>query len=48
MKENEYDPAEAIEIAKAEDMILGWKDLPDFDATLNPPFDRLWVEEASK
>lgn len=46
MKQNEYDPAETVEIGKAEGIILGWKDFPDPDSTANPPSDRLWVEEA--
>jgi hypothetical protein len=40
MKHNEYDPAEAVDIGKAEDIILGWKDLPEVDCTSLPPFDR--------
>lgn len=46
MNQNEYGPAEAIEIGKAEDIIRGWKDAPDLDATANEPLDRLWVEQA--
>lgn len=45
MKQNEYNAAEAVEIGKAEDVILGVKtDIPALDSTANPPEDRLWVE----
>ena len=44
MKENEYDAAEAVEIGKAEDVILGEKSIlpgPDFPG--NEPADR-WYQ----
>ncbi len=45
MKQNEYDAAEAVEIGKAEDVILGTKtEVPSIDSTANPPEDRLYVE----
>lgn len=40
MKQNEYQPAEAVEIARADDIILGLKDSPGLDCTGNPPEDR--------
>jgi hypothetical protein len=43
--QNEYDAAEAVEIGKAEDVILGVKtDIPWADSTLNPPEDRFYQE----
>ena len=42
--QNEYNAAEAVEIGKAEDVILGVKTIdqgPDFSG--NPPLDR-WYE----
>ena len=43
MKENEYNAAEAVEIGKAEDVILGVKtDEPALDSTVNPPPDRFY------
>jgi len=45
MKQNEYNAAEAVEIGKAEDVILGQKtELPFEDSTANPPVDRFWQE----
>jgi hypothetical protein len=45
MKQNEYDAAEAVEVGKAEDVILGTKtEVPFIDSTANPPEDRLYVE----
>ena len=42
---NEYNAAEAVEIGKPEDLILGTKtNIPDIDSTANPPEDRLYVE----
>ena len=40
MKQNEYEPAEAMEIARADDIILGSKDLPGLDCTIYEPRDR--------
>ena len=41
MKENEYNAAEAVEIGKAEDVILGVKtDMPGLDFPGNTPADR--------
>ena len=43
MKQNEYNPAEAIEIGKAEDVILGAKTLEvGIDFSGNPPPDRIY------
>lgn len=45
MKQNEYNAAEAVEVGKAEDVILGNKtDVPFIDSTANPPEDRLYQE----
>ena len=45
MKKNEYDAAEAVEIGKAEDVVLGTKTgIPSLDTTSNPPEDRLWLD----
>ena len=45
MKQNEYNAAEAVEIGKAEDVILGVKtDVQWVDSTANPPEDRLYQE----
>ena len=45
MKQNEYNAAEAVEIGKAEDVILGTKtEIAALDSTANPPEDRLYVE----
>ena len=45
MKQNEYSAAEAVEIGKAEDVILGVKtDVPFIDSTANPPEDRLYQD----
>jgi hypothetical protein len=45
MKQNEYNAAEAVEIGKAEEVILGTKtDVQFIDSTANPPEDRLYVE----
>jgi hypothetical protein len=45
MNQNEYNAAEAVELGKPEDVILGHKTLePEVDSTLNPPQDREWVE----
>jgi hypothetical protein len=46
MKENEYNAAEAVEIGKAEDVVLGHKTgIPALDSSPFPPEDRLWVDE---
>jgi len=43
MKQNDYNAAEAVEIGKAEDVILGEKtDDPALDSTVNPPPDRFY------
>jgi hypothetical protein len=43
--QNEYNAAEAVEIGKAEDVILGVKtDVQWVDSTANPPEDRLYQE----
>lgn len=43
--QNEYNAAEAVEIGKAEEVILGVKtDIPWSDSTANPPEDRLYQE----
>ena len=45
MKQNEYNAAEAVEIGKAEDVILGVKtEIPALDSTANPPEDRYFQE----
>ena len=45
MNENEYNAAEAVEIGKAEDVILGVKtEVPALDSTANPPEDRYFQE----
>ena len=44
MKENEYNAAEAVEIGKAEDVILGWKGEAGLDSSFNPPEDRFYHE----
>lgn len=45
MEKNEYNAAEAVEIGKAEDVILGTKtDVPFIDSTANPPEDRLYQD----
>ena len=45
MKQNEYNPAEAVELGNAEDVILGTKtDVQFIDSTANPPEDRLYQE----
>ena len=44
MDNNEYNAAEAVEIGKAEDVILGWKESAALDSTGDAPFDRLYVE----
>ena len=45
MKQNEYNAAEAVEIGKAEEVILGVKtDILWQDSTTNPPEDRLYQE----
>ena len=45
MKQNEYNAAEAVEIGKAEDVILGEKTvIPSLDSSDNPPADRLWQD----
>lgn len=42
---NEYNAAEAVEIGKAEDVILGQKtEIPDLDSTTSPPLDRYFQE----
>ena len=42
---NEYNAAEAVEIGKAEDIILGVKtDILWPDSTANPPEDRFYQE----
>jgi hypothetical protein len=46
MRPNEYDPAEAVDIGKAEDIILGRKDWPEVgDVSTNPPYDRMYIDE---
>ena len=41
MKQNEYNAAEAVEIGKAEDVVLGTKtEIPALDSTVNTPQDR--------
>jgi hypothetical protein len=46
MKENEYNPADAVEIGKAEDVILGVKtEEPGLDFSGNPPPDRIYRTE---
>jgi len=48
MKKNEYDAAEAVEIGKAEDVVLGHKSgIPGLDTSPNLPEDRLWLEDGS-
>ena len=43
MKQNEYNAAEAVEIGKAEDVILGAKTIvPDLDSTTNGDPDRFY------
>ena len=43
MKENEYNAAEAVEIGKAEDVILGTKTSEvGLDFSGNPPLDRIY------
>lgn len=45
MKQNEYNAAEAIELGRAEDVILGTKtEVPFIDSTANPPEDRHYQE----
>ena len=45
MKQNEYNAAEAIELGKAEEIILGRKvEEPFLDSTGADPIDRLYVE----
>jgi len=45
MNQNEYDPAKVVEIGKAQDVLRGWKDIPEVGDSLgNPPLDRLYVE----
>jgi hypothetical protein len=45
MKNNEYNAAEAVEIGKAEEVILGEKiDFPAVDSSGNPPLEFLYVE----
>jgi len=45
MKQNEYNPAEAVEIGKAEDVILGVKTVdPGLDSSGMEPIDR-WYQE---
>ena len=45
MKQNEYNAAEAVEIGKAEDVILGVKtEIPSLDSTANPPEDRYFQQ----
>jgi hypothetical protein len=45
MKENEYEPANAVGIGKAENVIRGWKDIVDLgDFSGNPPLDRRYDE----
>jgi len=43
MKQNEYDPAEAVEIGKAEDVILGQKMEIPFPDSAGDGTDRLYV-----
>lgn len=44
MKQNEYNAADAVEIGKAEDVILGEKSiLPGVDFPGNDPADRQYV-----
>lgn len=43
--QNEYNAAEAVEIGKAEEVILGVKtDILAPDTSTNPPEDRFYVE----
>ncbi len=43
---NEYTAAEAVEIGKAEEIILGEKTfVPEIDSTANPPLDRLYIDD---
>lgn len=45
MKNNEYNAAEAVEIGKAEEVILGQKvDFPALDSSGQEPFEQLYVE----
>jgi len=44
MKQNEYNAAEAVEIGKAEDVILGAKiPVPELDSSGEEPLDRQYV-----
>ena len=50
MKKNEYDAAEAVEIGKAEEVVLGSKSqIPALDSLGYPPDDRYphWPVEGS-
>lgn len=45
MKNNEYNAAEAVEIGKADEVILGQKvEVPAIDSSGEQPFDQLYVE----
>jgi len=45
MKENGYDPAEVVEIGKAEEIILGTKtEVPSLDSSGGQPIDKQFVE----
>ena len=45
MKTNEYNAAEAVEIGKAEEVILGQKiDMHGLDSSGQPPIDRVYEE----
>ena len=45
MKNNEYNAAEAVEIGKAEEVILGQKvTIPALDSSGEEPFDQLYVD----
>lgn len=46
MEKNEYNAAEAVEIGKAEELILGAK-TEEFglDSTVEPPPDRIYKED---
>jgi len=45
MKQNEYNAAEAVEIGKAEDVILGAKTIvPELDSTTNGDPERFYKE----
>jgi hypothetical protein len=41
---NEYHAAEAVEIGKVEDVVLGTKNFVGLESTPNPPFDRFYEE----